>query len=90
MHALSNFTIGLAGGGGVTVRGHASNVLGGPLKALQFLIDELARLPNCEPLEAGELVTTGTLTEAMPARAGDLWTTESSLRSTSAAFKLHW
>ena len=75
MHAVSNFTIDLNGGRGATIHGHASNVLGGPLKALQFLVDELARFPNCEPLEAGELVTTGTLTEAMPARAGDLWRT---------------
>jgi 2-oxo-3-hexenedioate decarboxylase len=28
------------------------------------------------PLQAGELVTTGTLTSALPIRAGETWTTE--------------
>jgi 2-keto-4-pentenoate hydratase len=36
----------------------------------------LVRYPDCEPLRGGELVTTGTLTEAMPARAGETWIAE--------------
>jgi 2-oxo-3-hexenedioate decarboxylase len=75
MGALANFTVELSNDSGATVRGHGRNVLGGPLTALRFLVEELARLPNCEPLRAGEIVTTGTLTEAMPAIAGDSWTT---------------
>jgi 2-oxo-3-hexenedioate decarboxylase len=38
-------------------------------------VDELARY-SCEPLKAGEIVTTGTLTGAMPAIAGHSWMTE--------------
>jgi 2-oxo-3-hexenedioate decarboxylase len=53
--------------------GHATNVLGGPIEALQFLVDEIARYPVCEPLHAGDIVTTGTLTEAMPLRPGETW-----------------
>ena len=48
---------------------------GGPLKALRFLVNELVRYPACEPLRPGELVTTGTLTEAMPAVGGQTWST---------------
>jgi 2-oxo-3-hexenedioate decarboxylase len=73
--ALSEFTVELAGSGGATARGSGANVLGGPLKALQFLVEEVARFPACEPLRAGELITTGTLTEAMPANAGEVWST---------------
>ena len=69
---LSNFTVEMTRGDGMCVQGHARNVLGGPVKALRFLVRELAR-HGSEPLHAGELVTTGTLTEAMPARAGDSW-----------------
>ena len=42
-------------------------------KSLQFLVDELARLDSRDPLRAGEIVTTGTLTEAMPAVSGQTW-----------------
>jgi len=74
--ALSSFTVKLKRNDGFVAQGRASNVLDGPVKALRFLVQELARYPACEPLGAGELVTTGTLTEAMPALAGQNWTTE--------------
>ena len=44
----------------------ALRVLGSPIKALKYLVRELARCGG-EPLRAGEFVTTGTLTEALPA-----------------------
>jgi 2-oxo-3-hexenedioate decarboxylase len=72
---LSNFSIKLIRNDGLTVEGHSRNVVGGPMKALRFLVEELARYA-CEPLAIGEIVTTGTLTEAMPAIAGQSWTTE--------------
>ena len=55
--------------------GEGQSVLGGPIHALKHLIDEIARYPSCEPVHAGELITTGTLTEAVPAVAGVTWTT---------------
>jgi 2-oxo-3-hexenedioate decarboxylase len=73
--ALSSFTVELVGDDGTSRSGHAQNVLGGPLKALQFLVEELARYPASEPLRPGELVTTGTLTEAMPVGVGQTWST---------------
>jgi 2-oxo-3-hexenedioate decarboxylase len=72
---LSSFTVDLMRDDGVSRRGHAAHVLGGPLKALRFLVDELGRYTACEPLRPGELVTTGTLTEAMPAVGGQTWST---------------
>jgi 2-oxo-3-hexenedioate decarboxylase len=73
--ALSAFTVEMVCSDGVSRSGHAKNVLGGPIKALQFLVEELARYPKTEPLRAGEIVTTGTLTEAMPAISGERWAT---------------
>lgn len=68
---ISSFGVELDSDVGVSRKGHARNVLGGPIEALRFLVEEIARYPSCEPLRAGELVTTGTLTEAMPARVGE-------------------
>ncbi len=70
---LSSFNVELTNDQGVVRRGEASNVLGGPLCALRYLVDEISRYPDLEPLRAGELITTGTLTEAMPAIAGETW-----------------
>jgi 2-oxo-3-hexenedioate decarboxylase len=74
--ALSGFSVEMKRDGVVRDRGHARNVLGGPLSALRFLIDEIARYPGAAPLGAGEIVTTGTLTDAWPAAAGERWTAE--------------
>jgi 2-oxo-3-hexenedioate decarboxylase len=57
--ALSGFSVELVRDDGLTRSGHARRVLGGPLKALGFLGEELARYPASEPLGAGEIVTTG-------------------------------
>jgi 2-oxo-3-hexenedioate decarboxylase len=43
---------------------------------MRFLVEEIARRPASPPLEAGEIVTTGTMTDAQPVRAGETWTTE--------------
>ena len=64
--ALSTFTVDLLRDGEVVDRGHASNVLGGPLSALRHLVELLARDSVNPPLAAGEIVTTGTLTRVPP------------------------
>ena len=56
--------------------GHAANVLDGPLYALRHLVGLLAGEPDNPPLAAGEIVTTGTLTRALPIAPGETWTTE--------------
>jgi 2-keto-4-pentenoate hydratase len=73
--ALEDFTIALSCDGVVRERGLGSNVLGSPLKAVAHLAAVLARQPQAAPLQAGELVTTGTLTAALPIDAGQTWTT---------------
>ena len=55
-------------------RGQADNVLGGPLSALRHLVGLLAPDPVNPPLAAGEIVSTGTLTRAMPVTSGEAWT----------------
>jgi 2-keto-4-pentenoate hydratase len=56
-------------------RGVGANVLDSPLAALAHLVDLLAKQPGARPLEAGEIVTTGSLTDAHPVRPGETWTT---------------
>jgi 2-keto-4-pentenoate hydratase len=73
--ALPNFAIELLRDGNVIDRGHSTNVLDGPLSALRHLVALLARDPVNSPLAAGEIVTTGTLTRAMPVTAGETWST---------------
>ena len=46
------------------------------MSALRYLIDMLARDEVNPPLAAGEIVTTGTLTRALPVSGGETWTTE--------------
>jgi 2-oxo-3-hexenedioate decarboxylase len=73
---LSTFEIELVCDGRVVDRGHAANVLdGGPVSALRHLVGLLARDPESPPLAAGDIVTTGTLTRAMPVRPGETWHT---------------
>jgi len=57
----------------MVARGTGANALGHPATALAHLADVLARQPEAGPLEAGEVITTGTLTPAMPVRAGETW-----------------
>jgi 2-oxo-3-hexenedioate decarboxylase len=73
---LKTFTIRLTCGDGTTRSGSGANVLGSPLIALKYLIDEIARYPQSRPVEAGEIITTGTLTDAMPVATGQAWATE--------------
>jgi 2-oxo-3-hexenedioate decarboxylase len=54
--------------------GLGSNVLGSPLLALAFLIEVLHK--QGEQLEPGEIITTGTLTDAHPVAPGEVWSTD--------------
>jgi 2-keto-4-pentenoate hydratase len=56
-------------------RGVGSNVLGSPLAALAHLVEVLAKQPEAPPLAAGEVVTTGVLTDAHPVVPGECWHT---------------
>lgn len=56
-------------------RGLGANVLDSPLKALAHLVALLARQRSAPALEAGEIVTTGVITDAHPVRPGETWST---------------
>lgn len=56
-------------------RGVGENVLGSPLLSLGFLVDLLKKQPKTEPLLAGEIITTGVLTDAHPVAPGETWRT---------------
>jgi 2-oxo-3-hexenedioate decarboxylase len=73
---LSTFEIDLKRDGTVVDHGRGMNVLDGPVSALRYLVDMLVRDQINPPLAAGEIVTTGTLTRALPVSAGETWTTE--------------
>jgi 2-keto-4-pentenoate hydratase len=55
--------------------GVGANVLDSPLLSLAFLVEILAAQKDSPPLEAGELVSTGTLTDAHPVAPGERWST---------------
>ena len=57
-------------------RGVGSNALDHPALALAFLADIVATQPRFDALGAGEVITTGTLTAALPIRPGETWTSE--------------
>jgi 2-oxo-3-hexenedioate decarboxylase len=73
--ALPAFGIDLLCNGAVIDYGLAANVLNGPLSALRHLVELLAEDPHNPPLQAGEIVSTGTLTRAFPIQAGEIWQT---------------
>jgi 2-keto-4-pentenoate hydratase len=63
-------------GGRLVDTGSGANVLGSPLLALAHVVDLLKRQPDAPPLAAGEIVSTGVLTDAHSVAAGDEWHTE--------------
>lgn len=65
----------LSRAGEVVDRGVGANVLGSPLESLGYLVDLLSRQPEAPPLAAGEVVTTGVLTDAHPVAPGETWST---------------
>jgi 2-oxo-3-hexenedioate decarboxylase len=78
LETLATFEMTLRRNGEVIDRGHAANVLDGPLSAVKHLVALLAHDPYNPPLAAGEIVTTGTLTRAFPVASGQTWSTEPS------------
>ncbi len=64
----------LARDGDVVATGRGALTLGHPLAALAALVRLLAADPAARPLEAGEIITTGTLTTPQDIAAGQRWT----------------
>jgi len=72
---LSTFKADLYCDGKLVQRGGGSFVLDSPLNALRHLAGLLANDPDNPPLAPGEIISTGTLTPAMPVKPGERWTT---------------
>ncbi|MCA3562910.1 MAG: fumarylacetoacetate hydrolase family protein [Methylocystis sp.] len=75
LRALTDFSVTIRRNGEVMDKGHAANVLGGPLSALRHLAEAIAQDPEASPLAAGDIITTGTITRAFPVHPGERWTT---------------
>ena len=72
--AMPAFTVALLRDGELVDTGIGANVLGAPTKALAHLRELLAQSSAFAPLADGEIVTTGTLTDAWPVVSGQVWT----------------
>lgn len=70
---LASFSASLSCNGTVVDTGGGAAVLDSPLLALRHLLGMLANDPHNPPLTAGEIISTGTLTKAMPVQAGETW-----------------
>ena len=70
---LPTFELTLSRGDVVVDRGRGANVLDSPALALQHLARVLAGQPKFSPLSAGEVITTGTVTDAWPVEPGQTW-----------------
>jgi 2-keto-4-pentenoate hydratase len=73
---LPTFALTLRREGAVVDTGVGANVLDSPALALVHLAGVLARQPQFAPLVAGEIVTTGTVTDAWPVAPGQTWTSD--------------
>jgi 2-oxo-3-hexenedioate decarboxylase len=76
LEKLAGFEVALYRDGELIDRGSGANVLGSPVSALKHLVALLADDPVNPPLQAGEIVSTGTLTRAFPVAPGETWTTK--------------
>lgn len=56
--------------------GVGANVLDSPALAVAHLANVLAQHPKHPPLEAGEIVTTGTITDAWPVAPAETWSSD--------------
>jgi len=76
MDALAGLRLKLYADGVLKDQGLGANVLDGPVQALLHFVHELRATPGAPALRAGDLITTGTLTDAWPVQAGQRWHTE--------------
>ena len=70
---LASAQVRLSQGGQLVAQGQGANVLDSPLLALHHFVRELRQCPGATDLQAGDVVTTGTWTDAMPIAPGQSW-----------------
>jgi 2-oxo-3-hexenedioate decarboxylase len=74
--ALASFSATLTCGGIEVETGKGENVLGHPALVLSQLARLLATQPAFDPLAPGEIITTGTITDAWPISPGETWSSD--------------
>ena len=72
---LENCRVSLIQNGVPRLEGRGGNALGHPLLALAHLCDVLGAQHQMPPLATGEIISTGTLTDALPVAPGETWST---------------
>jgi 2-oxo-3-hexenedioate decarboxylase len=73
---LATMRVRLSKNGELAEEGAGRNALRSPALCLGELVSAIAAQPGAEPLRPGELVSTGSLTAALPIAAGERWTVE--------------
>ncbi len=76
VEALATFKVSLLKDGQVVAEGAGRNSLRSPALCLAELAAARTRQPGQTPLKAGDLISSGTLTESQPIQAGERWTAE--------------
>lgn len=90
LHAvLASATVTLRRGDEAVDAGVGANVLDGPLLALHHFMRELRACPGAPDLRSGDLITTGTWTDAWPVLPGERWSAgfDSPLHDLSVRFE---
>jgi len=62
--------------GQAVAQGPGMNVLDSPLLALHHFLNELRQCPGATDLQAGDVVTTGTWTDAFAIAPGEQWSVQ--------------
>ena len=70
---LINVGVSLYRGGKMEEAGTGANVLDGPVSAIRYLHSGLSKIRNQDALSAGNIITTGTMTDAKPIFSKEKW-----------------
>jgi 2-oxo-3-hexenedioate decarboxylase len=70
---LAACKVSLCKGDALQETGRGANVLDSPLRALQHFVVELRQCPGAPDVMPGDVITTGTWTDAWPVAAGERW-----------------
>jgi 2-oxo-3-hexenedioate decarboxylase len=89
LHALlAGMTLALMQAGQSVEKGAASNVLDSPLMALLHFMKTLRNCPGAPDVQPGDVITTGTWTDAWPLVAGQVWQSQYALPLTGLTLKV--
>ena len=73
---LAGVRLKLYGNQALRDQGVGANALDGPLQALLHFVHAFRSTPGAPALAAGDVITTGTVTDAHPVRPGETWHSE--------------